>query len=186
MNGIIITGHRRVQQELQGCHCSHCLGQQGTQEGPTLSTVNKADNFLVYSKGSSQKPQPHLHFKQREPGSFFRALRQKCFPRSRAEGLGMGEPVCFYPCSALHHWEPQGLCGWCLLSHDLLQCKSTYIKLLDLCLDIFLLHIVPSGLIAPLSSHTFPSFKSALSHTLLHNPLCFPHCDAEIAHPPPW
>lgn len=61
----------------------------------------------------------------------------------------MRGPVWFYPCSALHHWEPQGLCGWCLLSHDLLQCKSTYIKQLDLCLDIFLLHIVPNWFNCP-------------------------------------
>lgn len=72
-----------MQQELQECHCSHCLNQQGTQEGPTLSTMNKADNFLLHSKGSSQRLQPHLHFKQREPGSLSRALRQ-LFPDRNA------------------------------------------------------------------------------------------------------
>lgn len=48
---------------------------RGTQEGRTLSTMN--------SKGSSQRLQPHLRFKQREPGSLSRALRQ-LFPDRNA------------------------------------------------------------------------------------------------------
>lgn len=72
-----------MQQELQECHCSHFLNQQVTQEGPTLSTMNKADNFPLHSKGSSQRLQPHLHFKQREAASLSRALRQ-LFPDRNA------------------------------------------------------------------------------------------------------
>lgn len=56
---------------------------RGTQEGRTLSTMNKADDLLQHSKGSSQRLQPHLRFKQREPGSLSRAFRQ-LFPDRNA------------------------------------------------------------------------------------------------------
>lgn len=78
-----ITSQKIVQQEFQEGHCSHCLNQEVTQEGPTLSTRNKADNFLLHSKGSSQRLQSHLQFKQREAGLVSRALRQ-LFPDRNA------------------------------------------------------------------------------------------------------
>lgn len=102
------------------------------------------------------------------------------------EGLGMGGDDLVLP---LVYYTPQlrtqELVGGSFLAMALLQCKSTYIKYLDLWLEIFLLHIVPNRFNCP-SVNTHPPLPQiCLSHSLLHNLSCFPHSDAETVYPPP-